>query len=166
MAAIVTIDEVEVLAKKQLVGYCAIMDSSQVSLCYDRLWSNFLERLSNIDLPHSRNLYGVCNNLNCNSGFFEYWTAIETLAGDQLPDDLVNIPLSAGTYGCGIGDNDRNLPTVYSRMIEGWSLPAEYILNSKEPFFEIYRPDWFHRMAVRIFVPLQVLNMEAEGCLG
>ncbi|MDR2443992.1 MAG: GyrI-like domain-containing protein [Deltaproteobacteria bacterium] len=156
MTAIVQIDAVETLRKRRLVGFCSILDSRNVEMYYDLLWYKFLERISHNDLVAHRNLYGVCARLNNNSGFFEYWTAVETYEGDQLADDLVPIDLSAGLYGSRVEKPEKNLAKVYSQLISGWKTPSDYILNWNQPFFEVFQPNWFNREAVKISVPLYV----------
>ena len=158
----VMIDAVETLPRKTLVGYCSILDSRDVGLVYELLWYKFLERLAFTTIPEGRDLYGVCANLNYNSGFFEYWTTVEVQSGDRVPDDLCEIPLAAGTYGMRIEKPDNMLPKVYGELIHGWEAPSDYILNWRRPFFEIYQPDWPNRRAVKIAVPLNVALMSAE----
>ena len=158
----VLIDTVETLPKKTLVGYCSILDSRDVGLVYELLWYKFLERLTFTTIPEGRDLYGVCANLNYNSGFFEYWTAVEVHEDDLVPWDLVEIPLDAGTYGMRVEKPDNMLPKVYGELIYGWEAPSDYILNWRRPFFEIYQPDWANRQAVKIAVPLNVALITAE----
>ncbi|MDR1486468.1 MAG: GyrI-like domain-containing protein [Deltaproteobacteria bacterium] len=153
MANTVYIDAVESLPKKNLVGYCSILNSADVSRYYDLLWYKFLERLSRTLIPKGRELYGVCANLKY-SGFFEYWTCVEVFADDVIPDDLVSIPMDAGTYGSRVERPERPLPLVYSQVSENWEAPSDYILNWKLPFFELYKPNWANRMVVKFCVPL------------
>ena len=159
----VLIDAVEPLPKKTLVGYCAVLDSRRVRLVYELLWLKFLERLTFSTIPAGRDLYGVCANLNYNSGFFEYWTAVEVLENDHVPKDLVAIPLDAGTYGLRVEKPDNMLPKVYGELIQAWEAPSDYILNWRRPFFEIYQPDFANRRAVKIAVPL---NAGRYGQIG
>ena len=158
----ILIDAVETLPKKTLVGYCAILDSRQVGLVYELLWFKFLERLNFTTIPAGRDLYGVCANLDSNSGFFEYWTAVEVHQSDHVPKDLVEIPLDAGTYGLRVEKPDNMLPKVYGNLIRGWQAPSDYILNFRRPFFEIYQPDWPNRRAVKIAVPLYVGHLDLD----
>jgi hypothetical protein len=153
MTDTVSIEAVENLPKKTLVGYCSILNSNDVSQYYDLLWYKFLERLSWTLIPTGRDMYGVCANLNLR-GFFEYWTAVEVFPGDIVPDDLITIPMVAGTYGSRVEIPERPLPIFYSRLTEYWETPEEYVLNWNQPFYELYKPDWSHRMAVKISVPL------------
>ncbi|MDR1111042.1 MAG: GyrI-like domain-containing protein [Deltaproteobacteria bacterium] len=153
MNGTVYIDAVENLPKKNLVGYCSILNSNDVSQYYDLLWYKFMERLSWTLIPPGRELYGVCANLNL-TGFFEYWTTVEILPGDIVPDDLISMPMDAGTYGSRVEIPERPLPVFYSRLTQFWEPPSDYALNWNQPFFEIYKPDWANRMAVKICVPL------------
>lgn len=161
MSSTVYIDAVENLPKKNLVGYCSVLNSSEVSLYYDFLWYKFLERLSWTLIPNGRELYGVCANLNYN-GFFEYWTAVEVFPGDIVPDDLVPIHMDAGTYGSRVERPERPLPIVYSQVTESWEAPSDYTLNWKQPFYELYKPNWANRMAVKFCVPLFV-SIDAQA---
>jgi hypothetical protein len=149
----VMIDAVASMPEKTLVGYCSVLDFRKAAMVYEPLWFKFLERLSRTGIPAGRDLYGVCVNLDFKGGFFEYWTAVEVLEGDKAPKDLVEIPLDAGTYGLRLERPD-NLPGVYGTLIAGLEAPSDYILNWRRPFYEIYQPDWAHRRAVRIAVPL------------
>jgi hypothetical protein len=153
MSPTVHIDAVENLPKKNLVGYCSILNATDVSNYYDLLWYKFLERLSYSLIPQGRELYGVCANLNLN-GFFEYWTAVEVFPGDIFSDDLISIPMDAGTYGSRVEIPELPLPVVYSRLTQYWEAPSDYVLNWNQPFYEVYKPDWANRSAVKICVPL------------
>ncbi|MDR1051705.1 MAG: GyrI-like domain-containing protein [Deltaproteobacteria bacterium] len=153
MSGTLYIDAVENLPKKNLVGYCSILNSGEVPQYYDLLWYKFLERLTWSLIPPGRELFGVCANLNLN-GFFEYWTTVEVFPGDIIPDDLVAIPMNAGTYGSRVEIPERPLPVFYSRLNQFWEAPSDYILNWNHPFYEVYKPDWANRLAVKICVPL------------
>jgi predicted transcriptional regulator YdeE len=158
----VMIDAVETLPNKTLVGYCSIIDSRRVGQVYETLWANFLDRLAFTAIPSGRDLYGVCANLNSQSGFFEYWTAVEVRLGEPAPWDLVEIPLDAGTYGLRIERPDNTLPKVYGELVHGLEAPSDYILNWRRPFFEVYQPDWPNRRAVKMAFPLNAVLMTAE----
>ncbi|MDR0355868.1 MAG: GyrI-like domain-containing protein [Deltaproteobacteria bacterium] len=153
MSGTVHFDVVENLPKKTLVGYCSVLNSIDVPQYYDLLWYRFLERLTWSLIPPDRELYGVCANLNIN-GFFEYWTAVEARPGDLLPDDLIAIPMDAGTYGSRVEMPEKPLPVFYGQLTSCWETPSEYMLNWKQPFYEVYKPDWANRSAVKICVPL------------
>lgn len=161
MTATVYIDAVENLPRTNLVGYCAILNSNDVSQYYDLLWFKFLERLSWTLIPQERNLYGICANLNLR-GFFEYWTTVEVKPGDIIPDDLISMPMDAGTYGSRYERPERPLPVFYSRLTEFWEPPTDYVLNWTLPFYELYKPNWVKRDAVKICVPLYAAMCENQ----
>jgi hypothetical protein len=157
----VYIDAVEILPRKNLVGYCSILNSRDVSQYYDLLWFKFLERLSWTLIPQERDLYGICANLNLR-GFFEYWTTVEILPGDVVPDDLITMPMDAGTYGSRVERPEKPLPIFYSRLMEFLETPSEYVLNWTQPFYELYKPNWAKRNAVKICVPLYASIMDNQ----
>ncbi|MDR2302163.1 MAG: GyrI-like domain-containing protein [Deltaproteobacteria bacterium] len=161
MSDTVYIDAVENLPRKTLVGYCSILNSRDVSQYYDLLWFKFLERLSWTLIPQERDLYGICANLNLR-GFFEYWTTVEVLPGDLVPDDLIAMPMDAGTYGSRVERPEKPLPIFYSRLTEYWETPNDYVLNWNQPFYELYKPNWAKRNAVKICVPLYASIMEHQ----
>ncbi|MDR2352692.1 MAG: effector binding domain-containing protein [Deltaproteobacteria bacterium] len=147
------IKAVESLPRKLLVGYCAILNDKAVRDYYEKLWANFIERIRQIPNLVGRELYGVCTNLQQNN-FFEYWTTVECMDEENIPSDLVALPLDGGIYGSRIEKPEINLPLIYTRRISSWSPPADYSLDWKLPFFEVYRPDWFSRQTVKHCVPL------------
>jgi hypothetical protein len=149
----IRIEAVESMPSKRLVGYCAILNDKAVGDYYEKLWLNFIDRIRKIPCLADRELYGVCTNLQGNN-YFEYWTTVESSPEDQLPGDLVSLPLDGGTYGSRIGRPELSLPSIYSRTSSTWDPPKDYSLEWKLPFFEVYRPNWFQRRALKICVPL------------
>ncbi|MDR2461241.1 MAG: GyrI-like domain-containing protein [Deltaproteobacteria bacterium] len=147
------LDAIESLPRKKLVGYCAILNHKAATTYYEKLWVNFIERINQIPCLAKRDLYGVCTNLQGNN-FFEYWTAVETNDKDLVPPDLVPLPLRGGVYGSRIEKPELPLPLIYSRSASAWTPPKDYSLDWKLPFFEVYRPNWFDRKAVKICIPL------------
>ncbi|MDR2613125.1 MAG: GyrI-like domain-containing protein [Deltaproteobacteria bacterium] len=147
------IDAVETMPSRHLVGYCAILNDKAVEDYYEKLWLNFIDRIRKIPCLAERELYGVCTNLQGNS-FFEYWTTVESSPDDQLPSDLVTLPLDGGTYGSRIGRPEISLPSIYSRANSTWDAPRNFTLEWKLPFYEVYRPNWFQRRSLKICVPL------------
>jgi hypothetical protein len=67
---------------------------------------------------------------------------------------LVHLPLNGGTYGSRIERPNLSLPVLYSQISHSWNPPDDYTLNWKLPFFELYRPNWANRSAVKICIPL------------
>ncbi|MDR3203513.1 MAG: GyrI-like domain-containing protein [Deltaproteobacteria bacterium] len=151
----VQLDAVENLPTKALFGYCSILSVSEVGRYYDFLWYKFIERLTLANISQDRELYGVCANLS-RSGFFEYWTAIEIRSGEEVPEDLIDIPMVAGTYGSKVERPDTPLPLIYGKLSEQWERPSDYVLNWRQPFYELYKPNWSNRRAVKFCLPLFV----------
>ncbi|MDR1312518.1 MAG: GyrI-like domain-containing protein [Deltaproteobacteria bacterium] len=159
----ILIESVEALPSKRLVGYCAILNDKAVGDYYEKLWLNFIDRIRKIPCLANRELYGVCTNLQGNN-YFEYWTTVESSPEDQLPGDLVDLPLGGGLYGSPIGRPEISLPSIYSRAFSAWDPPKDYTLEWKLPFFEVYKPNWFRQRALRMCVPLNLsLNQVYHG---
>ncbi|MDR2405217.1 MAG: GyrI-like domain-containing protein [Deltaproteobacteria bacterium] len=153
MDNLINVDAIETLPRKRLVGYCAILNDKAVNDYYERLWLNFLNRINKVPSLASKELYGVCTNLQTNN-YFEYWTTVECSADEQIPDDLAALPLSGGVYGSRVERPEFNLPSIYSRRVSPWVPPEDFELNWRLPFFEVYRPNWFQRSTVKFCIPL------------
>jgi predicted transcriptional regulator YdeE len=150
----IRIDAIETLPQKSLAGYCAIVSSEGILDLYEKLWEAFLSRVELIEGFSNRLLYGVCCSIQANN-LFEYWLAVEVKSGDQVPHDLIPFPLQGGTYGASVESSKVSLPVIYNSLIHKWTAPADYTLDWKMPFFEVYNPDWEKRAAVKICLPLQ-----------
>jgi predicted transcriptional regulator YdeE len=153
MNNLISMEAVETLPKKRLVGYCAILNHKAVNDYYEKLWRNFLDRVNKVPSLAEKDLYGVCTNLQANN-YFEYWTTVECSAGDAIPEDLADLPLNGGVYGSKVERPELNLPSIYNRQVSPWVPPRDFELNWSLPFFEVYRPDWFRRSAVKFCIPL------------
>jgi len=106
-----------------------------------QLWVEFMRHRDKIvGLSKPITAYGICDNLDIESGQFDYIAGLGVDSIDEIPDGLVGVDIPAQEYAvfaC-------TLPTIadtYKRIYETW-LPQSSYKRAAGPEFELYDMDF------------------------
>jgi len=122
-----------------------------------RLWESFVARMQEIrNAVNPAVCYGVCDNMDGETGEFDYLAAVEVTDDADLPDGMVAWAIPAQTYAV----FTCTLPTIakaYEHIYQTW-LPASKYKRACGPEFELYDADFDHQQPeskLHLYVPVK-----------